>query len=454
MSRYFGTGDGGETSASPPSEALHFARALVGNPVPSPWRERTEARANRERSEWLAKVSPEHESGLRTSLREHAAATAERQQLEWLARISPTHEGQLGRLSAAEAKATEAAARVERLVEYSDVWEAQWDPAKHPRRGGPPNAGWFATTGGAGRSGASARKPNRTGTNGKPDSIDKDAVPPEMLELASAWWQTDGLLQQYRRDIERLPKRVASERAQLGRGGRYAYIHKQNLAKAKKDLETANAQMPELEAQLRDLKQRYRDSGYDDVAYSMWTAGENFVGGRGIEQVGRAVHMAGTPVGVKSTGIEFDVALAAVSVFKLGKLALSKALTKSPGNVASKAATLKPYGGAGGGHHVPAKSAFKGAAAYDAKAALAIPNKELARLNVRHAAVTGAQKRLYRELVKTGANLTWEEVERIEIAALVRGGLNSDMARATVKQAIDSLKNAGVPSPTRIPWGN
>jgi len=98
--------------------------------------------------------------------------------------------------------------------------------------------------------------------------------------------------------------------------------------------------------------------------------------------------------------------------------------------------------------------AFKGAAGYDAKTALALPREELARLNVRHASVTGAQKRLYREFANTGAKLTWEEVERIETEALVHGGLNSDVARATVKQAIDALKNAGVPGPARIPWGN
>jgi hypothetical protein len=164
--------------------------------------------------------------------------------------------------------------------------------------------------------------------------------------------------------------------------------------------------------------------------------------------------MAGSPAGLQATGVEFDLALGAGAVRQLGKAALRKTLIKSPSNVASKAATLKPYGGPGGGHHVPAKGAFKGAAAYDAKAALAMPNEELAKLNLRHAAVTGAQKKLYREFAKTGATLTWEEVERIETEALVRGGLNSDVARATVKQAIDSLKRAGVPSPTRIPWGN
>jgi len=100
--------------------------------------------------------------------------------------------------------------------------------------------------------------------------------------------------------------------------------------------------------------------------------------------------MGGSLAGLKPTGIEFDIALGAASVLQLGKTALQKALTKAPRKVASKAAMLKPYGGTGGGHHVPAKSAFKGAAACDAKAALAIPRDELSRLGVVHSTVTGA----------------------------------------------------------------
>jgi hypothetical protein len=50
--------------------------------------------------------------------------------------------------------------------------------------------------------------------------------------------------------------------------------------------------------------------------------------------------------------------------------------------------------------------------------------------------------------------LTWEAVEKIEAEALIRGGLNSDVARATVKSAIEALKRDGVPGPTRIPWSN
>jgi hypothetical protein len=47
---------------------------------------------------------------------------------------------------------------------------------------------------------------------------------------------------------------------------------------------------------------------------------------------------------------------------------------------AAPAAELKPYGGKGGGHHVPAKKAFEGAPGYDPNKALAIPNAVLKEL--------------------------------------------------------------------------
>jgi hypothetical protein len=117
------------------------------------------------------------------------------------------------------------------------------------------------------------------------------------------------------------------------------------------------------------------------------------------------------------------------------------------------AAQLRPYGGPGGGHHVPAQSAFRGAAGYDPNAALAIPNAELARLGVRHELVTGAQMTGYRALAQSGGTLTWEAVAQIETQALIRGGMQPATAQATVQQAIQALKNAGVSGPTRIPWG-
>jgi hypothetical protein len=118
-----------------------------------------------------------------------------------------------------------------------------------------------------------------------------------------------------------------------------------------------------------------------------------------------------------------------------------------------EAALLRPYGGPGGGHHVLAKSAFVGAQRYDANAALAVPNAELARLGVDHGLVTGGQIQGYRAFAQTGAKLTWESVEAIETQALIRAGMQPSMARVTVQQGIQALKNAGVSGPTRIPWG-
>jgi hypothetical protein len=73
---------------------------------------------------------------------------------------------------------------------------------------------------------------------------------------------------------------------------------------------------------------------------------------------------------------------------------------------ASKGAELRPYGGPGGGHHVPAKSAFEGAPGYNLRVALAIPNAELKRLGVYHPDVTAGQMAGYRAFAKTGGNLT------------------------------------------------
>lgn len=111
------------------------------------------------------------------------------------------------------------------------------------------------------------------------------------------------------------------------------------------------------------------------------------------------------------------------------------------------------HGGPGGGHHVPAKSAFNGAAGYDAKAALAVPNSELARLGVSHSQITGAQASLYRQFAATGETLTWDAMSSIERQALVAGGMNSAQASSTVSRAIAALQEAGVSGPTRIPWG-
>ncbi len=281
-----------EADATIPSESWLFAQAILGNPIPDPQTVAKRAQAEREQLQWLATFSPRHEAQLRQLLQEEAAA-----------------QGPSNPWAPAPSSAQEA-----------------WDPSKHPRQGGPPNAGWFATTGNSGGASGGSRHSDF-------DSESSDVVDPEptadMLALAHAWWQTNQLLQQSHHDIERLPARIASERNQLGTGGRYAYLHVQNLAQAKRDLANAKAAIPGLAQQLRDLEQLYRDSGYHKIPYSAWTPAETLIGGVGIQAVGRAVANAGTPAGLRSTGIEFDVAMGAPAVLQLGKTLLRKAMARA-----------------------------------------------------------------------------------------------------------------------------
>jgi hypothetical protein len=259
-------------SVLPLSESWIFAQSLLGNPIPSP-----SAATSRSRHE-----------------REH---------LEWLAQISDEHAGKYGALLRAEAEACVAQQRSAPV--YGD-WTAQeqWDSSKHPRQGGPPNAGWFASTGGGSGGGGGLR---RSGSTDGPKVDDRRAPPQDMLDLAHAWWQTNEALQQARRDIAKLPERVAHERAQIGSGGRYAYIHTQNAAKAEQDIETARSLAPRLEKQLSDLRQQYRDSGYEEIDYTKMNPGEHFVGGKGIENVGRAVAQGGSPAGVRPAAMSLTL---------------------------------------------------------------------------------------------------------------------------------------------------
>jgi RHS repeat-associated protein len=109
--------------------------------------------------------------------------------------------------------------------------------------------------------------------------------------------------------------------------------------------------------------------------------------------------------------------------------------------------------GEGGGHHIPAKAAFRGAANYDLDEALAIPNEELARLNLNHGVITGAQARLYSQFARSNETLTWSASRSIETQALEAAGASPGAAQSVVERAIEALRAAGVPGPTRIPWG-
>ena len=229
------------------------------------------------------------------------------------------------------------------------VSEEDWDPGKHPRQGGPPNAGWFAAKDGGG--------PGGTGADGTPNhaarGTEKQAGPanvtPDMLEMAHAWWLTKGQLERYQRDLDTLPARIADLRARLRHDG-IEHINWHYLAKADRDLRIAQAYVPQLEKQLHELEQQYHDSGFDDVPYSTWTPGETIVGGRGIEKVGFAVGLSGKPAGVTPTGDEMTVMsapLGAPTWHCAAGRAAGKFFGKAPLGVkvqVPKAASLLPKG--------------------------------------------------------------------------------------------------------------
>ena len=150
---------------------------------------------------------------------------------------------------------------------------------------------------------------------------------------------------------------------------------------------------------------------------------------------------------------KLGMGVAAASMVALPAFGGGKLLLRRTARDAADEVELLAYGGNGGGHHVPAKSAFKGAEGYDPLKALAIPNSEMARLKINHSLVTGTQMTLYKTYAAQGQKLTWEAMQSIETRALVRGGMGQDMASATVSRAIKALQEAGVASPTRIPWG-
>jgi hypothetical protein len=102
--------------------------------------------------EWLAAISPEHERRLRNLAKTPRGDEPRREQLEWLAAISPEYARQLRDLQSGEAIAAGARERSQRIIERLELErtaEAEWDDSKHPRAGGPPNAGWFVSTGSA-----------------------------------------------------------------------------------------------------------------------------------------------------------------------------------------------------------------------------------------------------------------------------------------------------------------
>ena len=148
MVRYPTTVDGD----APPSETWLFAQALLGKPIPDPAAKAKQARAERERLEWLAQISTEHEAQLRKLQSAEAEARHQRELLEWLAQISTEHEAKLRRLKVEEYEAQEAQQRWEQCYQDYSATITEWNEVDHPRRGYGPHPGAWVGKGGSGGS--------------------------------------------------------------------------------------------------------------------------------------------------------------------------------------------------------------------------------------------------------------------------------------------------------------
>jgi hypothetical protein len=158
---------------SPPSEAWLVGQALLGKPIPNPYRANDEARAERKNLEWLARILPRLADELRKPKYAEAEARHERKMLEWMARFSTRHADELRTLLREEAAAREAQKRWERFYEAHTAREAQWTPADHPRapKGQPDGGRWVDKDGGGGSGAASDKAQN-------PGAARSDSAPP------------------------------------------------------------------------------------------------------------------------------------------------------------------------------------------------------------------------------------------------------------------------------------
>jgi hypothetical protein len=291
-------------SGSPPSEAWLFAQAILGKPITSPSRAEADARAEREQLEWLAQISPRHEDQLRRLRSTEAEARREREQLEWLATISEEHERKLQTLLWEEVEAKEAQQRCEWFTEDQTAQEA-WDPSKHPRQGGPPNAGWWASTGGNGRSGGSSKSPSLLDA-----IVRRNAAVTELTGIVTPGMIWSNRIASELHSAVRLPGEVARAAASgLGTGGK-AVVN--GFATAVKSVATLDLNTSQLE--LIGVTQEDRDRGYD-TAVSISTASGQVLIAVGTGGMASALSKGGSIARTASGAlVAFDAAGNAVGV--------------------------------------------------------------------------------------------------------------------------------------------
>ncbi len=109
-----------------------------------------------------------------------------------------------------------------------------------------------------------------------------------------------------------------------------------------------------------------------------------------------------------------------------------------------------------GGHHIFSKRAFEGLAGYNADDALAIGQRELSNLKLKHLgsdSLTTTQQRLFRELAQSGRPNTLAEHARIAREVLIEHGVDPKEAGSVVRKALNQLRSWEIAAPNHLPWG-
>ena len=107
-----------------------------------------------------------------------------------------------------------------------------------------------------------------------------------------------------------------------------------------------------------------------------------------------------------------------------------------------------------GGHHVYAKSGFRGHPAYDPQKGFSISQEFMESQGWNHQDMSLAQRQLFDDLAASGRPNTLTEHTKIAVEALKAGGATEAEARAIVAQALYDLRRQGIVTPTRIPWNS
>ena len=264
--------------------------------------------ADRSQLEFLAAICTEYEAELGSLLREEAETTAragrERKQLELLATISTRHEQELYALRRAEAQAQQE----HELSEFghaiaTPTYEDGWNAALHPRTGTPPNAGWWAKTGG-GASGAD--RP----TSFLDAVVQRNATVGELTGIATPEMMRSSRLAVELQSAMRLPGDVArAAAAGLGTGAKAVT---NGFATAVKNVVTLGLSSSQLE--LIGVTKEDRDRGYD-TAVAITTASGQVLLAVGTGGVATALSKGGLVARAASGALlVFDAAGNAVGV--------------------------------------------------------------------------------------------------------------------------------------------